>query len=264
MRSKTSHAAKSGVGEHTARESESAQRMRRERVRGEHPPPNLAPEPQGSGALFFCLFAAPQAPAGRVPGSPLRSGAGKWHGGALFRESQPCPRHEPEHPQYRHHRPRRPRQDDPRRQAPQGGRRLPRQPARRGARHGLDGPREGEGHHDQGEEHVRPLAGQDDQHRRHPRPRGLRRRGRAGASDGRRGPPARGRLRRAAGPDPLRPAQGARPRPEGRDRDQQDRPGERGAEEDVRQGPGAPPGAERHRGAVRRARSSTARPATAT
>jgi hypothetical protein len=57
MRSKTSHAAKSGVGEHTARESESAQRVRRERVRGEHPPPNLAPEPQGSGALFFLWVA---------------------------------------------------------------------------------------------------------------------------------------------------------------------------------------------------------------
>ena len=56
MRSRTSHAAKSGVGEYTARESESAQRMRRERARGERPPPNLAPEPQGSGALFFCGF----------------------------------------------------------------------------------------------------------------------------------------------------------------------------------------------------------------
>ena len=53
MRSRTSHAAKSGVGEHTARESECAQRMRWERARGERPPPNLAPEPKGSGALFF-------------------------------------------------------------------------------------------------------------------------------------------------------------------------------------------------------------------
>jgi len=34
MRSRSSHAAESGVGEHTARESECAQRMRRERVRG--------------------------------------------------------------------------------------------------------------------------------------------------------------------------------------------------------------------------------------
>jgi hypothetical protein len=54
MRSRSSHAAKSGVGEHTARESECAQRMRWERARGERPPPNLAPEPKGSGALFFC------------------------------------------------------------------------------------------------------------------------------------------------------------------------------------------------------------------
>jgi len=53
MRSRTSHAAKSGVGEHTARESESAQCMRRERVCGEHPPPNLAPGPKGSGAKLF-------------------------------------------------------------------------------------------------------------------------------------------------------------------------------------------------------------------
>jgi hypothetical protein len=37
MRSRTSHAAKSGVGEHTARESECAQRVRRERARGERP-----------------------------------------------------------------------------------------------------------------------------------------------------------------------------------------------------------------------------------
>jgi len=56
MRSKSSHAAKSGVGEHTARESECAQCMRRERARGERPLPNLAPEPQGSGALFFYRF----------------------------------------------------------------------------------------------------------------------------------------------------------------------------------------------------------------
>ncbi len=77
MRSKTSHAAKSGVGEHTARESESAQRVRRERVRGEHPPPNLAPEPKGSGALFFVgPDLAPGAPfRKRATRSPLPSGA---------------------------------------------------------------------------------------------------------------------------------------------------------------------------------------------
>ena len=53
MRLKPSHAAKSGVGEHTARESESAQCVRTGRERGELPPPSLAPEPQGSGASCF-------------------------------------------------------------------------------------------------------------------------------------------------------------------------------------------------------------------
>jgi hypothetical protein len=65
MRLRTSHAAKSGVGEYTARESECAQRMRRERARGERPPPNLAPEPQGSGALFL------YPPGGAGPGEYL-------------------------------------------------------------------------------------------------------------------------------------------------------------------------------------------------
>jgi hypothetical protein len=73
MRSKTSHAAESGVGEHTARESESAQRVRRERVRGEHPPPNLAPEPQGSGALFFLEIGGSRRGNPAIVGSPLRS-----------------------------------------------------------------------------------------------------------------------------------------------------------------------------------------------
>jgi len=73
MRSISSHAAKSGVGEHTARESECAQRMRWERARGERPPPNLAPEPQGSGALFFCRWST-EPPRG--PGAnPRRPGA---------------------------------------------------------------------------------------------------------------------------------------------------------------------------------------------
>jgi hypothetical protein len=53
MRSRTSHAAKSGVGEHTARESESAQCVRRGRACGERPPPNLALEPKGFRAKSF-------------------------------------------------------------------------------------------------------------------------------------------------------------------------------------------------------------------
>ena len=53
MRLKPSHAARSGVGEHTARESESAQCVRLGRERGELPPPSLALEPNGSGAFLF-------------------------------------------------------------------------------------------------------------------------------------------------------------------------------------------------------------------
>jgi hypothetical protein len=53
MRSITSHAAESGVGEHTARESESAQCMYRERLRGEQPPPILGPGLNGPGPNFF-------------------------------------------------------------------------------------------------------------------------------------------------------------------------------------------------------------------
>ena len=59
MRLKPSHAARSGVGEHTARESESAQCVRLGRERGELPPPSLALEPNGSGAFLF-LEGAPR------------------------------------------------------------------------------------------------------------------------------------------------------------------------------------------------------------
>ena len=60
MRSITSHAAKSGVGEHTARESESAKRVCRERASGDRPPPFLAPGPYGSGAKL-CMDLAMRA-----------------------------------------------------------------------------------------------------------------------------------------------------------------------------------------------------------
>ena len=127
-------------------------------------------------------------------------------------------------------RPRRSRQDHPRRQDAVAVRRVPREPGRRRTGHGLDGPREGEGDHDPGQEHGHPLparragrhagrSGQD-QHRRHPRPRRLRRRGRASAVDGRRHPVAGRRQRRTAPPDPLRAPQGPRgpaPRDPGRE-----------------------------------------------
>ena len=48
-------------------------------------------------------------------------------------------------------------------------------------RDGLDGPRAREGHHDPRQEHRGPVRRREAQHRRHARPRGLRRRGRARA-----------------------------------------------------------------------------------
>ena len=66
MRLKPSHAARSGVGEHTARESESAQCVRLGRERGELPPPSLAPEPKGSGAFLFLGAEACRAKHGRL------------------------------------------------------------------------------------------------------------------------------------------------------------------------------------------------------
>ncbi len=53
MRSRTSHAAKSGVGEYTARESECAQRIRRERACGERPPPFWPRNRKVPGPYFF-------------------------------------------------------------------------------------------------------------------------------------------------------------------------------------------------------------------
>ena len=101
------------------------------------------------------------------------------------------PRGPPRPPQRGHRRPRRPRQDHPRGRDAPPDRRLPRQPGRRGPGDGLGRPRAREGHHD-------PRQADDDrrrrraaEHRRHPRPRRLRRRGRA--------QPAHGRQRPAAG-----------------------------------------------------------------
>ena len=71
------------------------------------------------------------------------------------------------------------------------------------------------------------LRRRDDQHRRHARPRRLRRRGRAGAVDGRRRAAARRRLRGPAPPDPLRAAQDARGQAAGDPRHQQGRPARR-------------------------------------
>ena len=63
--------------------------------------------------------------------------------------------HARRHPQRRDRRARRPRQDDARRRDALAVRLVPREPGRRRARHGLDGPRAREGHHDPREEHRR-------------------------------------------------------------------------------------------------------------
>ena len=117
-------------------------------------------------------------------------------------------------------RPRRPRQDHPGRRHPPPGRRVPapRQEAGVAERvmDSMDLERE------QGITilakntaiHYRPTRRRAprhvDQHRRHPRPRRLRWRGRARPVDGRRRRPAGRRLRGPAAADPLRAAQGAR------------------------------------------------------
>ena len=133
------------------------------------------------------------------------------------------------HPERRHHRPRRPREDHAGRRDALAGRHLPRERVGPRADHGLDRPRAGEGHHDHGEEHRDHLSRDEDQHRGHARPRGLRGRGRAHPDAGRRRPPPGRRRRGPAAPDPLRAAEGPRGRaPAGR-RDQQDRPGGRPA-----------------------------------
>ena len=90
--------------------------------------------------------------------------------------------------------------------------RVPRGRGRRRPGDGLDGPRARARHHDPREEHGGALRRREAEHRRHARPRRLRRRGRARADDGRRRAAARRRLRGPAAADALRAAQGARRR----------------------------------------------------
>ena len=129
----------------------------------------------------------------------------------------------PSHSQYRHHRPRRPRQDHAGRRNAPPVRHLPLQRGRCRACHGLQRPRKRAWHHHPGEKHGHPVSRLQDQHRRYPRPRRLRRRSRARPQDGRRHPPAGRRLRRPAAPDALRALQGPRGQADADRRDQQDR-----------------------------------------
>src|SRR5438034_2311374 len=155
------------------------------------------------------------------------------HSGSPPGAPAPCRR-----AQHRHHRARRPREDDAGRRhaAPDG--RLPRQRAGRRPGDGLLRARARARHHHPGQEHDRHLGGRAHQHRGHARALGLRRRGRAHPGDGRRRAPPGRRLRGAAAPDPLRAREGARGgAPPGRLLEQ-DRPGRRapggGARRDLR------------------------------
>ena len=87
----------------------------------------------------------------------------------------------------------------------------------------------------------------EDQHRRHARPRRLRRRGRARADDGRRRAAARRRERGPAAADPLRAAQGARGAAAGDPRRQQGRPARRADRRGRRRGLRAVPRPRRRR-----------------
>src|SRR6266702_1643206 len=112
--------------------------------------------------------------------------------------------------QYRHHRARRPRQNHPGRRHAAPVRDLPGERGRCRARHGLQRPRARARHHDSGQKYGSLLPRQQDQYRRHPWPRRLRRRSRARAEDGRRRRSPRRRVRRPAAADALRALEGAR------------------------------------------------------
>ncbi len=151
------------------------------------------------------------------------------------------------HPQRGHRGPRRPRQDHVGRRDALAVRGVPRERGRERARHGLDGPRAREGHHDPRQEHGRAPRWAEDQHRRHARTRGLRGRGRARAHDGGRRAPPRGRERGSAAADQVRPAQGARVAPARDPRREQDRPAGRARGRGRARGGGALPRPRRRR-----------------
>ena len=91
------------------------------------------------------------------------------------------------------------------------------------------------------------YGGVKHQHRRHARPRGLRRRGRAWPDHGRRRPAARRRQRGPPAPDPLRPAQGAGGEAAGDPGHQQGRPARRAHQGGRGRGLRAVPGPRRRR-----------------
>ena len=113
------------------------------------------------------------------------------------------------HPQHRDHRACRPWQDHAGRRAAEAVRHLPREPGdgRAGAR--FERPRARARHHHPRQGDLGRVAGPPHQHRRHARPRRLRRRGRAHPRHGRRRAAARRRRRGADAADQVRHRQGA-------------------------------------------------------
>ena len=163
--------------------------------------------------------------------------------------SENCPSHEAS--QHRHHRPRRPRQDDARRPAAAAVGRLPRQPARRRAGDGFERSRARARHHHPRQGDLGRLEGHAHQHRRHARPRRFRRRGRAHPVDGRRRDRAGRRRRRADAADQVRRRQGAEDRAEADRLRQQGRQARRAAERGRQRGVRPVRRARRHRRAAR-------------
>ncbi len=128
-----------------------------------------------------------------------------------------CSHRDPRRPaQRRHRRPRRSRQDHARRCDAPPDRCLPLQPGRGRPGHGLGRSRAREGDHDPGQADDGRSRRRPPQHRRHARPRRLRRRGRALAADGRFGPAPGRRRRGPAAADPLRAPEGDGPPAAGR------------------------------------------------
>ena len=154
-----------------------------------------------------------------IPTAPTRATTPTSTPAAARAPRDPC-----RPPQHRHRRPCRPRQDDARRRDAPPDRHVPGEPGRRRPGHGLGRSRAREGHHDPRQADDGRPRRDPPEHRRHARPRRLRRRGRALAPDGRRRAPPRRRRRGAAAPDPLRPPEGDGPPPAGGRRAQQDRP----------------------------------------
>ena len=153
--------------------------------------------------------------------------------------------------QHRHHRPRRPWQDDARRPAAPAVGRLPREPARRRAGDGHGRPRARARHHHSRQGDLGRVEGRTHQHRRHAWPCRFRRRGRADFLDGRRRDRARRRGRRADAADQVRGRQGAQDRPQADRLRQQGRQGRRAAERGRQRGLRSHRRARRHRRAAR-------------